>query len=37
MKIKANKELTITRGVAEEANLMKTELLGIAAHDLKIP
>ena len=37
IKSKANKELTIARSVAEEANLMKTELLGIAAHDLKNP
>ncbi len=37
IKSKANKELSIARTVAEEANLMKTELLGIAAHDLKNP
>lgn len=36
-KNKANKELTIARERADEANQLKTELLGIAAHDLKNP
>ncbi len=36
-KTKANRELSLAREKADEANQLKTELLGIAAHDLKNP